>query len=206
MFGFHHVDRHGKTMSYVEDGNSVTLCALLSRNRWKKSLFFLVHVVQQVFRERMKGIFHFKHLWMRCTITSANFFRQGPDHPEVFEIGKVFAVTSSKLAHHFGCEESTLFPYIARLGTDQQPELPAMANGGVGHPITRMMADHDQAGDELRTLRVLTNNYTPPPAACPTWRALYRALEDLEQDLHQHIHLENNILFPRALAQSTKVA
>ena len=132
--------------------------------------------------------------------------RHGTDHPEVFEIGKVFAVTSSELTHHFGCEESTLFPYIAAVGTGQQPELPAMANGSVEQPITRMIADHDQAGEELRTLRGLTNNYTPPTAACPTWRALYRALEDLEKDLHQHIHLENNILFPRALAQSTKVA
>ncbi len=132
--------------------------------------------------------------------------RHGTDHPEVFEIGKVFAVTSSELTHHFGCEESALFPYIAALGTGQRPELPAMANGSMELPITRMMMDHDQAGEELRTLRSLTNNYTPPTAACPTWRALYRALEDLERDLHQHIHLENNILFPRALAQSTKLA
>ncbi len=76
--------------------------------------------------------------------------------------------------------------------------------GSVEQPITRMMMDHDQAGEELRELRNLTNNYTPPPAACTTWRALYRALEDLELDLHQHIHLENNILFPRALALNSE--
>ena len=128
--------------------------------------------------------------------------RHGADHPEVFQVGKAVAVMNSELTHHFGCEETTLFPYIAILGTSQRPELPAMANGSLELPITRMMMDHDQAGDELQALRELTNNYTPPPSACPTWRALYRAMEDLEFDLHQHVHLENNILCPRALEEA----
>ncbi|HET9099718.1 MAG TPA: iron-sulfur cluster repair di-iron protein [Acidobacteriaceae bacterium] len=127
--------------------------------------------------------------------------RHGADHPEFFEIGKVFAVTSSELTHHFFCEENILFPYIGKMEAGQQAALPPVF-GSVEQPITRMMMDHDQAGEELRALRVLTNDYTPPTAACPTWRALYRALEDLERDLHQHIHLENNILFPRALVQA----
>ncbi len=127
--------------------------------------------------------------------------RHGADHPEVFEIGKVFAVVSSELTHHFFCEENILFPYIEKMEAGQHAALPPVF-GSVEQPITRMMMDHDQAGEELRVLRGLTNDYTPPPAACPTWRALYRALEDMERDLHQHIHLENNILFPRALAQA----
>jgi regulator of cell morphogenesis and NO signaling len=127
--------------------------------------------------------------------------RHGAGHPEVFEISKVFAVTSSELTHHFFCEENILFPYIGKMEAGQQAALPP-AFGSVEQPIARMMMDHDQAGEGLRALRGLSNNYTPPPAACPTWRALYRALEDLEQDLHQHIHLENNILFPRALEQA----
>lgn len=125
----------------------------------------------------------------------------GADHPEVFEIGKVFAVIGSELTHHFFCEENILFPYIEEMEASQQAALPPVF-GSVEQPINRMMMDHDQSGEELRTLRSLTNDYTPPRAACPTWRALYRALEDLERDLHQHIHLENNILFPRALAQA----
>jgi len=125
----------------------------------------------------------------------------GTDHPEVFQISKVFAVTSSELTHHFFCEENILFPYIGKMEAGQQAALPPVFSS-VEQPITRMMMDHDQAGEELRELRTLTNNYNPPTAACTTWRALYRALEDLEQDLHQHIHLENNILFPRALAQA----
>ena len=131
--------------------------------------------------------------------------RHGEHHPEVFQISKVFAVVSAELAHHFVCEETILFPYIGKLEGGQQAALPPVF-GSVEQPITRMMADHDQAGEELRELRSLTNDYTPPPAACPTWRALYRALEELERDLHQHIHLENNILFPRAIAQAKGTA
>lgn len=127
--------------------------------------------------------------------------RHGENHPEIAQVAKVFAVVSAELAHHFVCEETILFPYIEKLEGDRQATLPPMF-GSVEQPIARMMADHDQAGEELRELRGLTGNYKPPTAACPTWRALYRALEDLERDLHQHIHLENNILFPRALTQA----
>lgn len=127
--------------------------------------------------------------------------RHGAEHPEVFQVGKALAVFGSELKHHAECEETNLFPYIAAIGTDQLPELPAPARGSLKMPITHMMADHDQTGEELQTLRKLTNNYTPPPEACPTWRGLYSAIEALEADLHQHIHLENNILFPRALKQ-----
>ena len=131
--------------------------------------------------------------------------RHGGDHPEIFRISKAFAAISAELLHHFFCEENVLFPHISQSGTEQQTGLPPVF-GSVQQPIARMMAEHDQAGDELRLLRELTNNYTPPAAACLTWRAYYRALEDLEMDLHQHIHLENNILFPRALEQAAKAA
>ncbi|MFZ0661477.1 MAG: iron-sulfur cluster repair di-iron protein [Acidobacteriaceae bacterium] len=128
----------------------------------------------------------------------------GAAHPEVFQLGKAVAVFGSELRHHAECEEANLFPYIAALGTAKKPDLPAPANGSLAMPITRMTKDHDQTGVELRSLRKMTDNYTPPAEACTTWRALYRALEDLEADLHQHIHLENNILFPRALKQAQK--
>lgn len=125
--------------------------------------------------------------------------RHGAGHMELFQIGKIVAVLGSELRHHTECEEKNLFPYIAALGTDEKRALPAPAKGSLQMPVTRMMTDHEQAGEELRTLRKLTDDYTPPPEACPTWRALFRAIEDLEADLHTHIHLENNILFPRAL-------
>jgi regulator of cell morphogenesis and NO signaling len=77
--------------------------------------------------------------------------------------------------------------------------LPA-AFGSVQQTVTRMMMDHDHTGNELRLLREITHNYEAPADACTTYRALYHALAGLERDLHQHIHLEDNILFPRALA------
>lgn len=125
--------------------------------------------------------------------------RHGGSHPEVFETGKGFAALSSELTHHFSYEETTLFPCISALEAGRQPELPAAANGGIKSPVSRGMQGHDQVADKVRTLRKLTNDYTPPPDACPTWRALYRAMEEVESDLHQHIHLEDDILFPRAL-------
>jgi len=128
--------------------------------------------------------------------------RHGAQHVEVFQIGKVVAVFGSELRHHAECEENNLFPYIAALGSHQKPELPAPAKGSLNMPIARMMTDHDKTAEELKTLRTLTDDFTPPAEACPTWRALYRAMEELESDLHQHIHLENNILFPRALEQA----
>lgn len=122
----------------------------------------------------------------------------GPTHPEIYKISEEIAAISAELTHHFSCEETVLFPHIERLGNTGQPVVhPVFAN--IQQPITKMMMDHNQTGDELRTLREATRNYVPPPDACKTFRALYRALEELERDLHRHIHLENNILFPRAL-------
>lgn len=105
----------------------------------------------------------------------------------------------SRLTHHSFCEESVLFTYVAQLEAEKSPALPA-AIGNVQQRVSRMMMDHDHTGDELRLVREIINNYWPPVEDCSTYRALYHALADLKRDLHQHSHLGNNILFPRALA------
>jgi len=94
----------------------------------------------------------------------------------------------TELESHMLKEEGILFPMI-RSGRGT----------GADGPIAVMMREHEEAGDLLRLIRELTNNYTVPAEACNTWQALWRGLEALETDLHDHIHLENNILFPRAL-------
>jgi regulator of cell morphogenesis and NO signaling len=94
----------------------------------------------------------------------------------------------AELLLHMGKEEEVLFPMIAA-GQGRM----AMA------PVSVMEAEHAGAGEMLRRLSELTDQYTPPPEACNTWRALWAGLEDLETAMHIHIHLENNILFPRAL-------
>lgn len=125
--------------------------------------------------------------------------RHGTTHPEVHKVNGALAIISAELTHHFFCEEQVLFPYIKEL--DQKRTIVAHPKfDTIQQPVAQMMKEHDQAGDELRALREITGNFQPPADACTTYRALYRAMEDLEHDLHLHIHLENNILFPGALA------
>lgn len=125
--------------------------------------------------------------------------RHGPLHPEIRKVNEALATICEELKHHFFCEENVLFPYIEML--EQKETLVAQNTfSSIDQPVARMMAEHNQTGDELRALREITNGYQTPQDACTTYRALYGAMEDLECDLHRHIHLENNILFPRAVA------
>ena len=125
----------------------------------------------------------------------------GGRHPELAEIQAAFAALAAELTTHLMKEEMVLFPYVERLeewSAAGDPILPPPF-GSVRNPVSMMLREHDNAGEALRELRRLTNGYRTPADACTTFQALYRALADLEADLHQHIHLENNILFPRAI-------
>lgn len=123
--------------------------------------------------------------------------RHGTLHPELLQLDEHLRHLEAELAHHFACEENILFPAIRRLATGHHPLFPPVF-GNIAQPIARMLADHAQTGDELRALRTISHDLEPPAEACTSWRALYQAVADLETDLHRHIHLENNILFPRA--------
>lgn len=92
-------------------------------------------------------------------------------------------------------EERVLFPIIRQL--DRQPH--AASAMPIAAPISVMEQDHDDAGALLLELRAITDGYATPEWGCVTWRALYAGLADLESDMHVHVHLENNVLFPRAL-------
>jgi regulator of cell morphogenesis and NO signaling len=122
----------------------------------------------------------------------------GNRHPELRELRDVFESLGDELRSHMVKEEQVLFPIIARL--EAAIEMPGLRCGGVGNPIRVMEHEHDDAGAALARLRALTDGYTPPADACPTYRALLDGLAELEADLHLHIHEENNILFPRARA------
>jgi regulator of cell morphogenesis and NO signaling len=104
-------------------------------------------------------------------------------------------------------EERILFPYIARLETavTENQSAPFAPFGNVQNPITVMMREHDAAGEILKAIRTLSKDFATPADGCISYRTLYNALEELEADLHQHIHLENNILFPRSLELEQKV-
>jgi regulator of cell morphogenesis and NO signaling len=126
--------------------------------------------------------------------------RHGATHPELLELQDVFAVLCGSLIPHMQKEENILFPYIFELdAAAKRNSLPPVPHfGTVRNPIRMMMLEHDVDGDRLREMRRLTNDYTLPEGACPSFTALYAGLEDLERDLHRHIHLENNVLFPAA--------
>lgn len=125
----------------------------------------------------------------------------GERHPETVKVAERFAHLAGELLAHMGKEEGVLFPYIVRLAraarTGEKP--PASFFGTVGNPIRMMEHEHRAAGDEMAELRELTGGYTTPEDACMTYRVAYSELHEFERDLHRHVHLENNILFPRAI-------
>ena len=126
----------------------------------------------------------------------------GKNHPELFGIRETFGWVSQELMTHMMKEEMVLFPYIERMEESviqHEPVLPAPF-GSVQNPVALMEHEHDSAGAALRSMRKASSDFTPPTDACISYQTLYKALAAFEADLHQHIHLENNILFPRAIA------
>jgi regulator of cell morphogenesis and NO signaling len=126
------------------------------------------------------------------------FAAHGSRHPELQELCDVFDSLRQELTFHTLKEEKVLFPIIARL--EAATEMPQFHCGSVMNPILVMEHEHDAAGAAVARLRALTGGYTPPADACRTYRALLDGMAELEADLRLHIHEENNILFPRALA------
>ena len=126
----------------------------------------------------------------------------GSNHPELFEITKLFKGSADELAPHIKKEELILFPFIKKMmnATKSHDSIGKPNFGTVKNPISTMMEEHDNEGERFRTIASLTNNYTPPEDACDTYRVTFAMLEEFEQDLHKHIHLESNILFPKAKA------
>ncbi len=122
------------------------------------------------------------------------------EHPELTDIQELFGALSQELHAHMMKEEQILFPYLEKLEAASfgQRPMPSACFGSVEMPIARMLAEHDDAGTLLARIRSLAGDFNPPESACPSYRRLYSGLEEFERDLHRHIHLENNILFPRA--------
>ena len=126
----------------------------------------------------------------------------GKNHPELLNIQAVFRGLAQELTTHMMKEEMVLFPYISRMEEaviQGEPVLPPPF-GTVANPVAMMEHEHKSAGNALRAMSSASNGYVAPEGACTSYQALYRALAEFEADLHQHIHLENNILFPRAVA------
>lgn len=132
----------------------------------------------------------------------------GEHHPETKEIARHFQAIKEELTSHMAKEEQILFPYVKKLLASKRQNI-KLSNppfGTVKNPIHMMEQEHQFAGDEMKEIRLLSNNYEPPQGACNTYRVFYSNLKDFEENLHQHIHLENNILFPKAVLLEESMA
>lgn len=132
----------------------------------------------------------------------------GGRHPELFEIKELFEESVKGLGEHLVKEEQILFPFIRKMvesktnNTDfEQPHF-----GTVENPVNMMMHEHTAEGERFEKISALSDAYTPPADACNTYRVAYQMLEDFENDLHRHIHLENNILFPKSIEMEREFA
>ncbi|MCO4821923.1 MAG: iron-sulfur cluster repair di-iron protein [Flavobacteriaceae bacterium] len=130
----------------------------------------------------------------------------GEGHPELFKIKWLFSVSADELTAHMKKEELILFPYVKKMVkavlNPKEIEMPEFDK--VHNPIDMMLQEHDNEGVRFREIAALTNNYNPPVDACNTYRVTYAMLEEFEKDLHLHIHLENNILFPEVIKLKQK--
>lgn len=119
----------------------------------------------------------------------------GDHHPELIEVAELFTKINEELLQHLKNEEEVLFPAIKLAASNITPEVKST----IVSEITRMNGEHEFAGGAMDKINVLTNNYFIPEDACNTYRVSLKLLEQFEDDLHIHVHLENNILFPKAL-------
>ena len=125
----------------------------------------------------------------------------GANHPELLEIRDLFRDMAHELTVHMKKEEFMIFPVIKKMvwAGNRRQNIPSQTYGSIQNPIAAMMQDHENEGDRMRKIAALSDNYTPGPEACTTYKASFFMLEEFEGDLHKHIHLENNILFPKAI-------
>lgn len=128
--------------------------------------------------------------------------KHGERHPELGRLAAIFADVSGELARHMTREEEVLFPAIARLASVTA----APPDRQVAEPIALLEDEHEWAGRQMALMRTLANGYQVPPDGCATYKACYVALDDFENDLHQHVHLENSVLFPLARRLSESAA
>ena len=133
--------------------------------------------------------------------------KHGENHPEITDIQRLFTEVGREMIVHMQKEEQILFPYIDALekATSAHSSVEPPFFQTVRNPIHAMMKEHDAAGELVKQIRKASLEYTNPADACTSYKALYQDLREFEADLHQHVHLENNILFPRAVEMEAAV-
>ena len=126
----------------------------------------------------------------------------GRNHPELLQVHEAFKGLAQELSTHMMKEDMILFPYIVRMeaAASKDESFAPAPFGSVQNPVSMMEHEHDSAGNALRAMKQASHGYSAPSDSCISYQTLYQALAAFETDLHQHIHLENNVLFPRAVA------
>src|SRR5690625_816604 len=154
------------------------------------------------------------HAFTRTTLPKIETYARkvarvhGESHDELNDILSEFQVMKEGLFSHLGKEEQILFPFIKQLVEYDRKEKRLdgkLQVETVENPVHMMQAEHDEAGESMAKIQRLSNNFTPPGDACTTYRVLFQSLEAFQDDLHKHVHLENNILFPKALELEKKL-
>lgn len=151
-------------------------------------------------------IVHVHHKYVEETLPALKFYLEkiervhGDRHPELTSVRQEFFETADALTVHMKKEEFILFPYIKAMEEAKQNDFPLSRPhfGHIDNPIAMMEEEHDTEGERFRRIDALTQGYTPPADACQTYRVAFSLLQEFEQDLHTHIHLENNVLFPKS--------
>lgn len=133
-------------------------------------------------------------------------FKHGDSFPYMKEVQQLFTQLKNELYMHLQKEEVILFPRIKELESlSQYNQKKDIAQNYIDGPVSVMEHEHDDAGEAMYRIRELTGNYTPPAEACTTFKLVLEELKAFEEDLHQHVHLENNLLFPKAEAILAKI-
>ena len=133
--------------------------------------------------------------------------KHGENHREIADIQMLFIEVGQEMIMHMQKEEQILFPYIDAVerAVNEKGTIETPFFGTVRNPIQAMMSEHDSAGELVKQIRKASSEYTTPADACTSFQALYQDLRQFEEDLHEHVHLENNILFPRAAEMEAAV-
>lgn len=164
-------------------------------NSWPLDLLidYIEKIHHRFVEEKTPIILHF--LDKLCSV-------HGNNHPELFEINQQFKDSAQELASHMKKEEFILFPFVREMmnATKSHKSIGKPIFKTVKNPISAMMEEHDTEGERFRIISALSNNYTPPEDGCNTYQVTFAMLKEFEDDLHKHIHLESNILFPKAKA------
>jgi regulator of cell morphogenesis and NO signaling len=169
-------------------------------NSWEltKLINYIIDVHHQYVKENIQIMIQYADKVARV---------HGHHYNELLEINKLVHIAIEEMQAHLQKEEQILFPYIVELERHKKQDVGKVPIpfGTVKNPINMMEEEHEVVGDIFKRISTLSNTYTPPEGACNTYRAFFHKLDEFEQDLHLHIHLENNILHPKAIALEIEV-